>query len=674
VKAKNVLRLLFVVWGLVVGIRFCDVVIGTLNNPFNMGMDSAWVLTWILICALVFIFKKSIQLLPILAAIIILVLSGSWLPALLALWLVFITTTIGVGILLKLVGDDFTVIEYLVCGVPLGFGVVATAMLLLGLAGGLTRTAVWIFLLMLSGWSVRFWRRHIPMFERPRMSDGEAVLCTLMASVAVVYLLWGVAPEVQFDALNYHLHVPAKYLQNARIVELPYLHAYLARWVELFFAACLAVGGVATAKMWIFFMSLIAAAGAYALSCRVSDRRVGLWAAALFLTTPLIGWLSGTAYIDNILALFVTSSFIALVRWQDSKTEGWLYATALLAGVGVGSKINIAFVYVLIAPFVIWQLRRRLRVLAIAVIAASVFAVPTYVLTYSFTGNPIFPLLNGIFKSPKWPSDNKITNASDYGMPMNVRSLIRFPFRLTFDTTRFGEALPRGSVGLTLLLAFPFSLFLLQRQRPAVRLLIAAMMSYLLVMFYTMQYARYYILILPLLAVLAVMTAFHLSPPSRWLSVGLLLIVIVQPLVHSVQFWNIPERLPIRLALGLEDRQSFLRRALPGYDATTHLNAETSDGNKILGVGTENLRFYLRPELQTWQLSMTTDPIRTLADMTPGDGLAGAIRALGITHLLVTREAAQKPAAGFPYLDGAFLQSHATLVFQDDYTLLYRIL
>src|SRR5205823_11238485 len=157
----------------------------------------------------------------------------------------------------------------------------------------------------------------------------------------------------------------------------------------------------------------------------------------------------------------------------------------------------------LIAPFVIWQLRSRLRVLAIAVIAASVFAVPTYVLTYSFTGNPIFPLLNGIFKSPKWPIDNKITNASDFGMPMNVRSLIRFPFRLTFDTTRFGEALPRGSVGVTLLLAFPFSLFLLQRERPAVQILIAAMMSYLLVMFYTMQYARYYLLILPLLAVLA---------------------------------------------------------------------------------------------------------------------------------------------------------------------------
>src|SRR5213082_2689366 len=108
-------------------------------------------------------------------------------------------------------------------------------------------------------------------------------------------------------------------------------------------------------------------------------------------------------------------------------------------------------------------------------------------------------------------------------MPMNVRSLIRFPFRLTFDTTRFGEALPRGSVGLTLLLGFPFSLLLLKRSRPAVRLMVAGVWSYLLVMFYTMQYARYYLFILPLVAVVGVMTVMQLAqkPASRWLTPAL---------------------------------------------------------------------------------------------------------------------------------------------------------
>ena len=67
---------------------------------------------------------------------------------------------------------------------------------------------------------------------------------------------------------------------------------------------------------------------------------------------------------------------------------------ALLAAFGIShfsDQIDPYHLDVLIGPIVIWQLRSRLRVLAIAVIAASVFAVPTYALTYSFTGNPMFP-------------------------------------------------------------------------------------------------------------------------------------------------------------------------------------------------------------------------------------------------------------------------------------------
>jgi hypothetical protein len=60
---------------------------------------------------------------------------------------------------------------------------------------------------------------------------------------------------VQFDALNYHLAVPKTYLESSRIVELPFLHFYLARLVELFFTACLVVGGAATAKLWVFITS-----------------------------------------------------------------------------------------------------------------------------------------------------------------------------------------------------------------------------------------------------------------------------------------------------------------------------------------------------------------------------------------------------------------------------------
>ena len=152
------------------------------------------------------------------------------------------------------------------------------------------------------------------------------------------------------------------------------------------------------------------------------------------------------------------------------------------------------------------------------------------------------------------------------------------------------------------------------------------------------------------------------------------MIVIVQPCIYPLQFWNIPDRLPAALALGLEDKQAFLRRALSGYAATLYLNTVTNDQDKILGVNTENLRFYLRAELETLPLALENDPVRSLFYMEPGDRLAASIKHLGITHLLVTRAATENPPPWITFLDKTFLQFHAIPVFQDDDVLVYRLL
>jgi 4-amino-4-deoxy-L-arabinose transferase-like glycosyltransferase len=628
--------------------------------------------------------RQLIWILPLLAGLVVIFLSGSWLPTLLALWLLLLCAAIGVSVLQKLVGRGYSAIEYLVSGIPIGIGVISLAVFIFGLSGQLTSATIWIFLLIVSAGSLT-WKPRIPISVRgASFETGNALVYAIMGSAAFVYLLWAVAPEIQYDALNYHLAVPATYLQNGRITEIPFFHAYFARLIEWFFTACLAIGGPATAKMVTFFASVCGAMAVYVLGYCTFEKNVGLWAAALFMTTPLVGWLFGTAYTDSIVTLFVTSSFIALVRWEDSRRQGWLYTAGLLAGLAAGSKMNAILAYLFVAPIVILQVLRepsmkftaKIRILAVTAFAASLFAVPTYALTYSFTGNPVFPFFNGIFKSPKWTLDNTMVNASDFGLPMTVSSLVRFPFRLTFDTIRFGDALPRGGAGVVLLFALPFGLLLLPRTRMAPRVLIIAAAGYLFLMFYTMQYARYYIMILPLVAVIGVATLWYLtpSPISRWLPAALLVIVIVQPFIYSLQFWNIPERLPMTLAFGQEDKEAFLGRALPGYAAAMYLNTVTNRGDKILGVGTENLRFYLRAQLLTSTLSVYGDPVRNLTDAHPDSGLAASTKRLGIAYLFVTRAAIQKPLEEYPYLDKAFLQSYATPVFQDEYSLVYRFL
>jgi hypothetical protein len=159
----------------------------------------------------------------------------------------------------------------------------------------------------------------------------------------------------------------------------------------------------------------------------------------------------------------------------------------------------------------------------------------------------------------------------------------------------------------------------------------------------------------------------------RFVRVIILVVVVTQPLISSVQFWNIPERFPLRVALGLESREAFLRRALNGYRAALYLNQVSRPDEKVLGAGTENLRFYLRSRLETLSISLLDSPVRILAVMAPGPELLAELKRAGFRHLLITRDSLQKPTEYVSYLDRSFLEHNGRLEFSDEYVLVFRL-
>ena len=152
--------------------------------------------------------------------------------------------------------------------------------------------------------------------------------------------------------------------------------------------------------------------------------------------------------------------------------------------------------------------------------------------------------------------DNTLMNASSFGIGNTPSALLRFPFRMTFDTSRFGEALPRGSIGLSLLFAFPFAMFWLRQQGSA---------------------------------------------------------------------------------------------------------------------GTENLRFYVRSELETIPLALKGNPVRELTAIGSNTALADRLQQLHFAYLLVSRQSLKDVPQWFPLLDRNFLSSSALLEFADEYVLVYRL-
>ena len=196
--------------------------------------------------------------------------------------------------------------------IPLGFVFLALGGFVLGARHWLTPLSIGIFLLCLT--IAGIYHAVQPLlrsFAALRLSvAGSSIQLPLLLIAPVIFLnlVWAVAPEIQFDANNYHLAVSKIYLRNHGFIDLPYFfHSYFYHFVEMLFTFGLALRGAAAAKLLSFAFSLIAAAAVFSLGRLVFDERTGIWAAAFFYTTPLTRWLSGTAYIDHAVAIHISS-------------------------------------------------------------------------------------------------------------------------------------------------------------------------------------------------------------------------------------------------------------------------------------------------------------------------------------------------------------------------------
>jgi hypothetical protein len=675
-----------------------------LGHPLNTGADLLWAGVWLLFAALVLVSRAVLdpsahailwQFAIVAAALAMAVLSRQGVAVLITLWLLALAWAMGDWLLARLGASDSlpgadspAPFEHTCLAVALGLALLAFLALCLALAGGLTaawiRGALILLTLIRAPWLWDRFRRTLRSGAPGRFSGTPGALpergavLALLGFVALVNFAWALAPEIQYDALNYQLAVPATYAAEHRLVNLPvYWHSYFAHLVNMVFALALALHGPAAAKLLVYATGILAALSAYALGRSLFHERVGLWAAALFYTTPLVGWLSSTAYVDLPVTLFFSASLMALLRWRATRATGWIGVSGLLAGAALGSKLTAlcaAVSLLAVLAVLLWREAglspaRKAGALAAFLLGLGLVAAPWYLIVFVFTGNPFFPLFNGIFRSPGWDPVNTNLNAGLFGIGTSPGSLVRLPFALTFDTSRFGEAMPDGGVGLAL--ALVPAVLLGWKALSGKRLLLAITACYLIVWAFNVQYARYYIPLLPVVCVLAMAAAVSV-PERRLLRANLALVGVVllaQVPLHFLQYWNIPERVPVPLAFGAETREAFLGRALGGiYDAVRHLNAAALPGEKTLTGGADAMRFYLKAPLAS--MSETFD-LKRICDALPPARLAQNLLNNGYAWLLVNGEIDRNRPD--PFSSSVFLRRFATLEFQHGSGRVYRI-
>ena len=691
-----VLRIAAILWFVVIAARYVSTVQKSLLDPFRPGADVEWaliaVITAVVLGISLFLFRKTaIKLwaaLILVAAILFIVLSSQIASAILALWVLGAATLLGDLCLSKLgVSLTESLFERFVVAFPIGIIGVGTLALGMALLGLYTRPAAWVVLCVLTviqlprlTWLVPAYKQRVR--KTALMDSMETAFLVLLLGLSFVRnLLWSVAPEVEFDSLNMRLSVPHLFIEQGRLFDLPYFwHSYFVHLLEYFHGFCIALHGDAVAKFAVAVIALVAAATVYVLGRMVFSPLAGLWAAVFFYTTPLVSWGAATTYNDNAIAEFLAAALVSFVFWYRSRHRGWIVASGVLAGGAVAVKLNAAFavlplgivlLFVLITDRI--SVGGALRSLIAFTAPCLMIVLPWYLIVYVWTGNPVFPLLNGVFRSPFWEIDNTLMDSANFGVGLTPGALLRLPFRLTLDTTRFASAVPRGGLGPLLLLFIPFGFAKMRRHRERLYLAVVCCV-YLGLWTASFQYGRYYTAILPVVAILGLggflASAPHVLQSSRRFVLAILLVAQVAQL--PILYWRIPERFPVRLALGLESQESLLRRGLIGYNAVEYLNTVTLPGERVLTIGLEDLRLYLNAPLETLSEARLDSHLQREVELRSGD-LAEAMSGAGIAYLLFRREDLVNPPQYYPYADAGFLQEFAMLEYSDSDVQVYRL-
>jgi Dolichyl-phosphate-mannose-protein mannosyltransferase len=270
---------------------------------------------------------------------------------------------------------------------------------------------------------------------------------TLLICGTAGFLSVAFGPDTNWDLLYYHLYAPWAYLHNRYLYDIGPAQAqgFLNPIADLLFYGLTSSSLNEIPRIVAFIMGavhginavLIFAIASYVLCPLQLWERLTLRAVALLMGVSGAGFMSllGTTTNDLINSIFMLGSLLAIVKVAERASEqgawrGFVWS-GLLAGIGIALKYTAAVFLPglgLIAVIAAIRSKNASGLIAFCVAATLSFlgVAGHHLLTLWQTfGNPIFPYLNHIFRSPYyepiWLGDPRF-------VPHNLLQLIAYPF------------------------------------------------------------------------------------------------------------------------------------------------------------------------------------------------------------------------------------------------------
>ncbi|MFH1239061.1 MAG: glycosyltransferase family 39 protein, partial [bacterium] len=342
---------------------------------------------------------------------------GQYLISLLFLgWLLFLAFGLGRRILSSFKVVFISPLEEICFAMGVGWGGLAYLSFIFGVLGLLKREyflALFLVISILGLFELKDFLKARKIRDRSYLA-AEKIGWTGLIFLVILGLGIGMnfisafCPEIFYDSLVYHLGAPNLFIQTGRITAIPFeVHSNLPSNMAMLYTICLLLKDEILAKLVHFAFGILVVLGIISFARRFFNSKIGLVAAAIFYTVPMVGMNSWSAAVDIGLTFFVFGAFYALVIWimslsgpnQTETANGWFILSAVLGGLALGTKYTAVFGLIMLGVLIAVYYKKKgdisPKVKQIAVFLGLVLLIflPWLLKNLYFTGDPVYPYL-----------------------------------------------------------------------------------------------------------------------------------------------------------------------------------------------------------------------------------------------------------------------------------------
>jgi len=388
----------------------------------------------------------------------------------------------------------------------------------------------------------------IPRLRPAKISAPALGWALAGAALLAPSFLCALAPEIQYDALQYHLALPRRFLEAGRIyLADPWPHTNFHLAIEMLFVPAMAVGGDGAAKLlnWQFFPLLLVLTRTAALSAGATGIASHLpW--LVIASSPLFSQVAGQTFTDCGAACAITSAIILRLGPRPPA-----FAIGALVGAAGAVKIPSLAYGLALLPF----LAPRGRLMAAC--AGWILPIVIWPLkSFLLTGTPF----GGIALTGIWPAFLQGETIIDFLRSGNWTPPGHHSLWLTLPLTLLNKCVAVGfefSPFLTVLV--PFALLPGPARPPFLRR--ALMASFALWPFTGGGQIRFLVPFIPLALTTAVAgNRLDSLAPQKLLRIGAVFIALLG-LYRTCNFLYLVSG-PANTALGLENPRAYLERLI----------------------------------------------------------------------------------------------------------------